>query len=314
MREAIAWIEDSGSPAPSGLLPDQFRTKREVNEVNKSPIDVRVPSAHFGAMEPNKSQIRDLGPLTAQAFTFGPSAEPAVLKDVAAEWPIVEAAKQGAGHCLALLRRHVRDLPVEILRADPSEHGRFHYRSDGQSLNFDRGRATLTVFLDALREQSASKRPYALAVQGLPAKRFVPGFADAHPMPLVPTGVEPRLWIGNASKVATHNDPVDNVAIVAAGMRRFTLFPPDAAENLYMRISEPTPAGTPVSMVHVTAPDVERYPRFADAMRVARVLELSPGDGLFIPRDWFHHVEALEPFNVLVNYWWDGSAEGNQPR
>lgn len=266
-------------------------------------------------MEPNKSQIRDWGPTTPQEFRnrIVPSAEPAVLKGIADTWPLVRAAMQGAEHCMALLRSHACDLPVEILRADHSEHGRFHYRSDGQSLNFVRGRATLTVFLDALREQSASKRPYALAAQGLPATRFVPGFAESHPMPLAPAGVEPRLWIGNASKVATHNDPVDNVAIVAAGRRRFTLFPPDAAENLYMRVSEPTPAGTPVSMVHMTAPDLERYPRFADAMKFARVAELSPGDGLFIPRDWFHHVEALDPFNVLVNYWWNGSAEGTQP-
>lgn len=266
-------------------------------------------------MEPNKSQIRDWGQTTPQEFRnrIVPSAEPAVLKGIADTWPLVRAAMQGAEHCMALLRSHACDLPVEILRADHSEHGRFHYRSDGQSLNFVRGRATLTVFLDALREQSASKRPYALAAQGLPATRFVPGFAESHPMPLAPAGVEPRLWIGNASKVATHNDPVDNVAIVAAGRRRFTLFPPDAAENLYMRVSEPTPAGTPVSMVHMTAPDLERYPRFADAMKFARVAELSPGDGLFIPRDWFHHVEALDPFNVLVNYWWNGSAEGTQP-
>ena len=266
-------------------------------------------------MEPDKSQIRDWGPLTPQEFrdSIVPSAEPAVLKGIAETWPLVGAAMLGAEHCMTLLRCHARDLPVEILRADPSEHGRFHYRSDGQSLNFIRGRATLTVFLDALREQFASERPYALAVQGLPATRVLPGFAESHPMPLVPAGAEPRLWIGNKSKVATHNDPVDNLAIVAAGRRRFTLFPPDAAENLYMGVSEPTPAGTPVSMVHVTAPDLERYPRFADAMKVARVVELSPGDGLFIPRDWFHHVEALEPFNVLVNYWWDGSAEGRQP-
>ena len=25
---------------------------------------------------------------------------------------------------------------------------------------------------------------------------------------------------------------------------------------------------------------------------------------MFIPSMWWHHMEALEPFNVLVNYWW----------
>ena len=58
-------------------------------------------------------------------------------------------------------------------------------------------------------------------------------------------------------------------------------------------------------MVHVTAPDLERYPRFASALERAQEAELLPGDASFIPRDWYHHVEALECFNVLVNYWWD---------
>jgi oxalate decarboxylase/phosphoglucose isomerase-like protein (cupin superfamily) len=57
-------------------------------------------------------------------------------------------------------------------------------------------------------------------------------------------------------------------------------------------------------MVHVTAPDLERYPRFARALDVAQEAELSAGDAIFIPRDWFHHVEAIERFNMLVNYWW----------
>jgi hypothetical protein len=29
-----------------------------------------------------------------------------------------------------------------------------------------------------------------------------------------------------------------------------------------------------------------------------------PGDALFIPSMWWHQVEALENFNVLINYWW----------
>ena len=75
------------------------------------------------------------------------------------------------------------------------------------------------------------------------AERYFPEFAQTHPMPLVPPAAEPRLWIGNAAKVATHNDPIENVAVVAAGRRRFTLFPPSAEPDLYMGPHDPTPGG-----------------------------------------------------------------------
>ena len=40
------------------------------------------------------------------------------------------------------------------------------------------------------------------------------------------------------------------------------------------------------------------------------VAELEPGDAIYIPAMWWHHVEAVSPFNALVNYWWkDGPAD-----
>jgi hypothetical protein len=75
-------------------------------------------------------------------------------------------------------------------------------------------------------------------------------------------------------------------------------------QNLYIGPLELTPAGQPVSLVDPSAPDLERYPRFAEALRHARVAVLEPGDAVLIPSMWWHHMEALERFNVLVNYWW----------
>jgi hypothetical protein len=257
------------------------------------------------------SQIPEREAPTPEQFRdeIVPSARPAVLRGVALDWPLVVAANQDTHECMAMLAARSTGVEADVLRADPGEEGRFHYTPDGQSLNFVRGRGNLAGLLAGLREQENSQQPYAMVAQGMIAERHVPGFAEAHPMPLVPASAEPRLWIGNAAKVATHNDPIDNLAIVAAGRRRFTLFPPEAEANLYMGPAHPTPAGTPISMVHVTAPDLDRFPLFESALESAQQAELSPGDAVFIPRDWFHHVEALEPFNILVNYWWDSSKE-----
>jgi len=239
-----------------------------------------------------------------------PSGQPAVLRGIARDWPLVIAALRDAREAMALLEASAGAHLTGVLRTDPEEEGRFHYAKDSQSsFNFIRGQGNVAGILAGLREQENSYRPSAIAAQAMLAERFFAGFGQTHPLPFVPASAEPRLWIGNAAKVATHNDPVENVAVVAAGRRRFTLFPPSAEPDLYMGPHHPTPAGARISMVHVTAPDLDRFPRFASALEVAQVAELLSGDAIFIPRDWFHHVEALEPFNVLVNYWWDASKD-----
>ena len=67
---------------------------------------------------------------------------------------------------------------------------------------------------------------------------------------------------------------------------------------------DPTPAGQPVSLVDFSQPDWARFPRFAQAWEAAEQATLEPGDAIFIPSMWFHHVESLEAVNLLINAWW----------
>jgi hypothetical protein len=97
--------------------------------------------------------------------------------------------------------------------------------------------------------------------------------------------------------------------VVAAGHRRFTLFPPAQLKNLYIGPLDVTPAGQAISLVDFHQPDFDRFPRFAEALEHAQSAELGPGDALFIPSMWWHHIEALDAFNVLVNYWWRQSPD-----
>lgn len=232
-----------------------------------------------------------------------PAARPVVMRGVVADWPVVRAAQ--AGELAEYLSGMATATPVQHVRAAPETEGMLHYEDALRGPNFTRAAAPIADFMAALGLEAAKPRPDTLAVQGLVTRECLPGFAAANALPLLPPSVIPRVWIGNAAKVAIHNDPSENIACVVAGRRRFTLFAPDQLPNLYMGPFHVTPAGTPVSMVHLTRPDLDRYPRFAEALATAEEAELEPGDALYIPYGWYHHVEALDPVGMLVNFWWD---------
>jgi hypothetical protein len=97
----------------------------------------------------------------------------------------------------------------------------------------------------------------------------------------------------------------NNIACCLVGHRRFTLFPPEQVANLYPGPLEPTPGGQVISMVDFENPNFELHPGFADALAAGEVAELEPGDVLVYPALWWHHVQALDAFNIMINYWWN---------
>ena len=114
----------------------------------------------------------------------------------------------------------------------------------------------------------------------------------------------PRIWLGNQISTPTHVDEWNNIGCVVAGRRRFTLFPPEQIANLYIGPLDFAPTGAAMSLVSLRHPDFARYPKFREALAAAQSAEVGAGDAVYIPPLWWHHVESLEPFNVLVNYWW----------
>lgn len=166
--------------------------------------------------------------------------------------------------------------------------------------------AALDVMLAALEKPDAP----SVYAGSLPVHDYLPGFAAENPMPLLPPSVGPRIWLGHASNVSSHYDTVDNLACVVAGRRCFTLYPPQAIADLYVGPIDNTMAGQPVSLAASSPADDAKYPRFAELRGQALVAELEPGDALYLPKLWWHQVEALSPFNGLVNYWWDAFSTG----
>ena len=244
------------------------------------------------------------------AAEIRPAERPVVMRGLAAEWPGVQAAKQGDQAICDYLIGFSPTRPVVGMMAPAEAAGRFFYNADLTGLNFTKHQGRLEAFLAELLRVAADPAPAGLAVQSEIVSELLPGFVEANPMPLVPSMVEPRIWLGNRIRVAPHYDLMENVAVCLAGRRRFTLFPPEQLANLYAGPIELTPAGTPVSMVDPLDPDLARYPRYAEAWAAAQQATLEPGDALYIPYTWWHGVEALEPVSILINYWWNEAPEG----
>lgn len=188
--------------------------------------------------------------------------------------------------------------------APPEAQGRFFYDDGMRGFNFRQEQVPLGVVLDTLLKYAADPAPPAIYVGSTTIDTWLPGLRAENDIALGTREPLASIWIGNRTRIAAHQDVPDNLACVAAGRRRVTLFPPSQLANLYIGPLDLTPAGQPVSLVDFAAPDLARFPRFAEAMAQAQVAELGPGDAVFIPSMWWHHMEALDGFNVLVNYWW----------
>lgn len=229
---------------------------------------------------------------------------PLVLRGHVADWPIVQAAKRGDRVVADELRAMDAGASSMRMRASPETNGHFFYGDDLRGHNFVREPVTVTAMVEDLLA-APDVASEALYLGAAPMASSLPDFCHRNPPPGTPDMAVPRLWLGNAIEVQTHFDASENLACVVAGRRAFTLFPPEQTGNLYPGPLEHTLAGQPVSLVRLHTPDRVRFPRFAQAEAVARTAELEPGDAIYIPPLWWHHVQATARFNVLVNYWWD---------
>jgi hypothetical protein len=230
---------------------------------------------------------------------------PAVLRQVARDWPLVRKGLQSPEAAADYLDGFYNGKPVQTITAPPDTRGRLFYHSNTRGVNHKVSAERLSHVLKGILKQMEVPEPWAIAMQGITAAEHLPGIEENQPMDLVPSGTPSRLWIGNSVTVAPHFDVFDNVACVVAGRRRFILFPPEQLPNLYVGPFDVTPAGVPISMVPLDDPDLDRFPRYREALAAAQVAMLEPGDAIFIPYMWWHGVQSLDRFNILVNYWWN---------
>jgi hypothetical protein len=251
-------------------------------------------------------EVREVRPdeVPAEILT---STEPLLLKGLVADWPFVKAGSESVAAAGKYLLSFYADGEVGVGCGPPEIGGRLFYNDDLSGFNFDQGRVKLDqVLAEILRYEHADEAP-SYYVGSTAIDTCLPGFRAENDIAFGDNRPLASIWLGNRSRIAAHWDLPDNLACCAVGHRRFTLFPPEQLENLYVGPLDVTPAGREISLVDFHNPDFETYPKFREAIKSAQVAEMEPGDALFIPSMWWHHVEGLDSLNVLINYWWRGS-------
>jgi hypothetical protein len=230
--------------------------------------------------------------------------QPAILRGLVGDWAAVERGKASPTALVQYLQRFDTGKSVDALLTAPEVGGKLFYNDSMTGFNFLRNRLPLVKVAEQVLRYARFEASPAVAAQSALIRDCLPGFTDENRLDIVDESVLPRIWLGNRITTPIHVDEWNNVGCVVAGRRRFTLFPPEQIANLYIGPLDFAPTGAPMSLVRLEHPDFERYPKFRDALAAAVVAELDPGDAIFIPPLWWHHVESLDSFNVLVNYWW----------
>ena len=115
-----------------------------------------------------------------------------------------------------------------------------------------------------------------------------------------------NAWLGPSGTVTPlHFDSYDNVLTQVVGYKRIKLYGADQTRYLYAIDAANGGGGGidaqgNVSAVDVEAPDLERFPLFAEAK--GQEVVLGPGDGLYVPAGCWHHVRSLSRA-FSVSFW-----------
>ncbi|XP_054286706.1 bifunctional peptidase and arginyl-hydroxylase JMJD5-like [Macrosteles quadrilineatus] len=111
--------------------------------------------------------------------------------------------------------------------------------------------------------------------------------------------VDINAWFGPPGTLSPlHHDPKHNLLCQVVGHKRVVLYSPSDTDCLYPhegRLLSNT------ARVDPEAPDYKLYPKYRNTQAIT--CQLNPGDMLYIPPTWWHHVRALD-LSFSVSFWW----------
>lgn len=234
---------------------------------------------------------------------------PVIITDAIDHWPArrwtVESMAEKYGDMPLLAERLVGDAPGEFARsidADPRKLSRL----PGNRHAFEQRTITVREYFERVDVTGGGHGQWYAALQPITvvaphSKSDILGLPYFDEFQQRVALQRPLLWMGPAGCVSRlHIDKLPNLVVQMIGRKKWFLFPKDEMELVYL----PAPHSTPrFSRLDPEAPDLVAFPRFARARPY--VFELAPGEALYVPPSWPHHVRSLE-FSISLNFWWAG--------
>lgn len=261
------------------------------------------------AAQPGTPKLAAIEEIAAAGRTLDPAVlmrrdRPLVIRGLVRNWPLVQHALESDSAFARALAKHDTGQPVNVLRLPPEVAGVVGYTQNLDGFNYEHYRVTLTQALQRLAAYSQIDAAPGVAIQSVAVESSVPGLLAELVLPGLDPAIRPRLWVGNRVTTPVHFDSQHNIACVVCGERRFTLFPPEQLPNLYIGPLDFAPTGAAISVARLDQADDPRYPRLGTALAAASVATLAPGDAIYMPPLWWHHVESRARLNALINFWW----------
>ncbi len=231
------------------------------------------------------SPLQALDPLSADAPPLAwrhVQGQPWVWRGAAQAWP---AVRQWTFSSLSAL---APELPIELVRGNREREGT-HFTT-----------TTWGEHLRAMQDSAGVDQPVANLKEFDLLKQFPALLRDLRLSELFPSGsvYANQAWIGPAgARTGLHFDLLDNLTLMLMGHKRFYLLPPPALKahqwsSKYERWARLSKRG--VDQVWQEAgPDVKG---------VLRVVDVGPGDALYVPHGWWHEVVNLAPSVLLSGF------------
>ncbi|KAK1068743.1 hypothetical protein LTR12_003553 [Friedmanniomyces endolithicus] len=121
------------------------------------------------------------------------------------------------------------------------------------------------------------------------------------------------IWIGQApTYTPLHRDPNPNLFVQLAGTKVVRLFRPDAGRAIFAKVQETIGGNASATMrgdemmqgAEKKALESEVWDDDTDSGRIGFEAEVRSGDGLFIPKGWWHSIKGTgDGMTGSVNWW-----------